>query len=106
MCVLEGDNIVHILTPGQPGKVIGVVYGKYEEAVKIANGYYDQLIKEGIIKPPQTPEERHKELMEALGVMSGKVTALEGNVSALSLRTQKLEERKHGNQPGNNRTNS
>lgn len=106
MCVIEGDNIIHISTPGQPGKVIGIVYTKYDEAVKIANGYYDQLVKEGIIKPPQTPEERHKELMEAIGGMKNEISVLKGDFSKLSLRTQKLEERRNGNQPGNNRPNS
>ena len=105
ICEIEGSNILQITVPGAPGKVIGVVKAAFDEAVNIGNSYYDKLVEAGIIEREKSPEERHKELMQAIGTLSGKLETLEDNVSKLSLRTQKLEERKHGNQPPNHSPN-
>ena len=105
ICEIEGNNILQITAPGQPGKVIGVVKSVFDEAVSIGNSYYDKLVEAGVIEREKSPEERHKELMDAIGAMTDKLKNLEGDVSKLSLRTQKLEERRNGNQSPNHSPN-
>jgi len=66
MCTQENEKLMQIDYSGRPVKEVGVTIQQYNEALKVIQGYKDQLIKAGILKKEKTVQELQEEQNEML----------------------------------------
>ena len=62
---------------GRPVKEVGVTIQQYNEALKVIQGYKDQLIKAGILKKEKTVQELQEEQNEMLRQVLNRLEKLE-----------------------------
>lgn len=77
MCTQENEKLMQIDYSGRPVKEIGVTIQQYNEALKVIQGYKDQLIKAGILKKEKTVQELQEEQNEMLRQLINRIDKLE-----------------------------
>ncbi len=77
MCTQENEKLMQIDYSGRPVKEVGVTIQQYNEALKVIQGYKDQLIKAGILKKEKTVQELQEEQNEMLRQVLSRLEKLE-----------------------------
>ena len=65
---------------GRPVKEIGVTIQQYQDALKVIQGYKDQLIKAGILKKEKTVQEIQEEQTAMIKALSEQIAQLKAEV--------------------------
>lgn len=77
LTVIENEKIMQVDYSGRAVKEIGVTIQQYQEALKVIQGYKDQLIKAGILKKEKTVQELQEEQNEMLKQVLQRLEKLE-----------------------------
>ena len=77
MCTQENEKLMQVDYSGRAVKEVGVTIQQYNEALKVIQGYKDQLIKAGIIKKEKTVQELQEEQNEMLRQVLNRLEKLE-----------------------------
>ena len=77
LSTVENEKIMQVDYSGRAVKEIGVTTQQYQEALKVIQGYKDQLIKAGILKKEKTVQELQEEQNEMLRQLISRIDKLE-----------------------------
>lgn len=77
LSTVENEKIMQVDYSGRAVKEIGVTIQQYQEALKVIQGYKDQLIKAGILKKEKTVQELQEEQNEMLRQVLARLEKLE-----------------------------